>query len=329
MDAGHLARPFARRQAGEARSMILEPQLVVAGLAVGIIVGLTGMGGGALMTPLLVFFGGIDPLTAISSDVVVSLFMKPAAAFVHLRRGTVHLGLVGWLCVGSVPAAFMGAWFVGQMAPVGMEAQLKQLLGIALLAATAGLGVRAVLQMWRARLPLGEGPAEEVYPAAVVRPIPLMILGAVAGFMVGVTSIGAGSIIIVALLLLYPALKASSLVGTDLAQAIPLVAAAAVGHLLFGSFSLVIAGSLLVGAIPGAWLGAHVSSRAPGGLIRRVLAILLLASGLKLLGVPDEWVLAAVGATIVLGGVAWVVIRDRTARAAGGADGPRVDAPAA
>ena len=292
--------------------MNLELPLVVGGLAVGIIVGLTGMGGGALMTPMLVFFAGVDPLTAISSDIVVSLFMKPAAAAVHVRRGTVHLGLVKWLCVGSVPAAFLGAWFVGQMPPgQGMEETLKQLLGVALLVSTGGLVVRAGLQMWRSHLPLGEGPAEEVLPEIRVRPIPVVVLGAVAGFMVGVTSVGAGSIIIVALLLLYPTLKASSLVGTDLTQAIPLVAAAAAGHLLFGSFSLVIAGSLLLGAIPGAWLGAHVSSRAPGGLIRRVLAVLLLASGLKLIGVPSGWVLVAVGVAVVVAVASWLVIRGR------------------
>ena len=122
-----------------------------------------------------------------------------------------------------------------------------------------------------------------------------MILGAVAGLMVGLTSVGAGSIVVVVLLILYPRLKASSLVGTDLTQAIPLVAAAALGHILFGSFSLAIATSLLVGAIPGTYIGAHISSRAPGGIIRRVLAVVLLASSLKLLGVPDA-VVAAHGA---------------------------------
>ena len=157
-----------------------------------------------------------------------------------------------------------------------------------------------------------------------------------------------GSIIIVALLMMHPAIKASALVGTDLVQAIPLVAAAAAGHLLFGSFSLAIATSLLIGAIPGAWLGAQASSRAPGGIIRRVLTVVLLAFGLKLLGVPSEWVLIAVAVFIALGGLAWVVIRGRTIAASvvaaaasppgpatstpggsGGADKPRIDAPVA
>jgi len=294
----------------------LDLPLAVGGLIVGIVVGLTGMGGGALMTPMLVFVFGVDPFTAISSDIVASLFMKPAGAGVHLRRGTVNLQLVGWLCVGSVPAAFSGAWLISQVPPeVNVDGLLSHLLGAALLLATTGLFIRAALQMWRNRLPLGEGPARPTAPGPiVVRPLPTVILGATAGLMVGLTSVGAGSIIVVVLLLMYPKLKASSLVGTDLAQAIPLVAAAAAGHLLFGAFSLALTASLLLGAIPGAWIGAQISSRAPGGVIRRILAVLLLASGLKLLGAPNEIVLASSVAAILFAFVAWRIIRDRVRR---------------
>jgi uncharacterized membrane protein YfcA len=295
--------------------------LAIAGLLVGTIVGLTGMGGGALMTPMLVFFFGVNPLTAISSDIVVSLLMKPAGAFVHLRRGTVNLSLVAWLCVGSMPAAFLGAWAVSQVpAGVDIEALLKGVLGLALLVAASGLVARSVIQMYRNNLPLGEGAVRMTKPVVVVKPIPTVVLGAVAGFMVGMTSVGAGSVIIVALLMMYPALKASQLVGTDLAQAIPLVAAAALGHLMFGDFSVTVAASLLLGAVPGAWFGAQISSRAPGGIIRRALAILLLASGLKLLDVPNDWVLAAAAMALVGGSMLWIVIRRYTkelARAGG------------
>jgi adenylyl-sulfate kinase len=143
----------------------------------------------------------------------------------------------------------------------------------------------------------------------VIRPVPTIVLGAIAGFIVGMTSVGSGSIIIVALLLIYPGLKASALVGTDLTQAIPLVGAAALGHLLFGDFNLDITASLLLGAIPGAFIGAHISSRAPGGVIRRALAVLLLASGLRLLGLSTELVLLVAVAALVLGSAAWVTIR--------------------
>jgi len=288
--------------------------LAVGGLLVGIIVGLTGMGGGALMTPMLVFFFGADPLTAISSDLVASFVMKPAGALVHLRNKTVNLGLVKLLCIGSVPAAFFGAWFIS-LQPRGeeLDTALKTLLGLALLLAAAGLVARALFQMWQNRLPLGEGATKMSRPAVVPKPIPTIILGVIAGFIVGMTSVGSGSIIIVALLLIYPGLKASSLVGTDLTQAIPLVGAAALGHLLFGSFSLDITSSLLLGAVPGAFLGAQISSRAPGGVIRRILAVLLLASGLRLLGLSTELVVVVALAALIGGSLLWILVR-RTVR---------------
>jgi hypothetical protein len=290
--------------------------LAIGGLAVGLIVGMTGMGGGAIMTPMLVFLFKADPLTAISSDIVVSLFMKPVGAFVHVRRGTVNLELVGWLCLGSVPAAFSGAWLIRAL-PGGedLDRILQQGLGVALLVATAGLVVRALVQMRRIGTPLGEGPAPMERPEIRIRPVPTVALGALAGFMVGLTSVGAGSIVIVVLLMLYPALKASSLVGTDLVQAIPLVAAAAAGHLLFGEFSPIVAASLLIGAVPGAWVGAQLSSRAPGGIIRRILAVVLLASGLRLLGLPSETVLVVSLGALVLGSLAWIAIRNQRRRA--------------
>jgi uncharacterized membrane protein YfcA len=279
-----------------------------------VIVGLTGMGGGALMTPMLVFFFHADPLTAISSDLVASFVMKPAGAFVHIRRKTVNLGLVKLLCLGSVPAAFIGAWVISEQ-PRGadLDATLKVLLGLALLLASGGLVARALFQMWQNRLPLGEGAVRLSRPEVILRPVPTILLGAVAGFIVGVTSVGSGSIIIVVLLMIYPGLKALSLVGTDLTQAIPLVGAAALGHLLFGSFDFGITASLLLGAIPGAFIGAQVSSRAPGGVIRRALAVLLLASGLRLLGASTEIVLLVAVLALVLGSLLWIGIR-RTVR---------------
>jgi len=292
--------------------MSIDPSLILGGVIVGFIVGLTGMGGGALMTPMLIFFFRVDPLMAVSSDVVASLFMKPAGAFVHLQRKTVNLKLVGWLCLGSVPAAFSGVILL-RVLPFGesLNEILKIILGVALLTASAGLVVRAVLGMIQRNTALGEGAAAPSRPEVVVKPVPTVILGAVAGLLVGMTSVGAGSVIIVALLLMYPALKASQLVGTDLVQAVPLVAAASLGHLLYGDFSLGLTTSLLIGAIPGAWFGARVSSRAPGGIIRRVLAILLLASGLKLVGVPTEWVFGITLAALVLGPLLWILIRNR------------------
>lgn len=290
----------------------IDPGFIIAGLVVGFVVGLTGMGGGALMTPALVFFFNVNPLTAISSDVVTSLFMKPAGAIVHVMRKTAHLPLVLWLSIGSVPFAFLGAVLVDRLREFkGFEEILLTILGVALLLTSAGLITRAWSTMLRYDSAAGEGPATPERPEIVVKRGLTVALGAVAGLVVGMTSVGAGSLIITVLLMIYPTLKPSQLVGTDLVQAIPLVASASLGHLLFGEVSFGLTFALLVGAIPGAYLGAQVSSRAPGGLIRRALAILLMASGMKLVGAPTQWVLAASGSAIVLGPVVWALLRRR------------------
>lgn len=142
-----------------------------------------------------------------------------------------------------------------------------------------------------------------------MRPVPTVIIGVLGGLVVGMTSVGSGSLIIIALLLVYPALQASQLVGTDLVQAVPLVAAASLGHLLFGDFQIAVAGSLIIGSIPGVILGARASSRAPSGLIRRALALVLLASGLKLLGVSVTLTAILVLGAAALGPVAWMLVR--------------------
>lgn len=288
----------------------LDPTLVLAGILVGFIVGLTGMGGGALMTPMLVFFFGVDPLTAVSSDLVASLFMKPVGAAVHMRRGTVNLQLVKWLCIGSVPAAFCGV-FVLRLFGDGedLATVVKKALGAALLVASAALIVRAWMVLVERSSLMGEGPATETTPDVVVRKLPTLLLGAFAGLIVGMTSVGAGSIVIVVLLFLYPLLKASQLVGTDLTQAIPMVASASLAHILFGDFELGLTATILIGAIPGVYLGARVSSRAPGGLVRRALALVLMASGLKLLGASNQVLLGAIIGALIFGPLAWRLVR--------------------
>lgn len=292
-----------------------DPGVAGAGLVVGAVVGLTGMGGGALMTPVLIMFFGVSPLAAVSSDVVASFFMKPIGGVVHLRRGTVHLGLVGWLCVGSVPGAFCGVLLLRQL---GSGERLAELLLVALgavlvLASTAMVG-KAYLHLVarQRRRALGEQVEPERAIATVrVHRLGTALVGAGGGLVVGMTSVGAGSLMIVALLLLYPSLKAGQLVGTDLVQAVPLVASASVGHLIFGDFALGLTASVLIGAIPGVWLGARLSSRARGGLVRRALAAVLMASGLKLLGVPTGMVLVLVGSALLVGAAAWAWIRVR------------------
>lgn len=294
--------------------MDFDPLMALAAFGIGIVVGLTGMGGGALMTPVLVLFFGVAPMTAVSSDLVAAAVMKPVGSFVHLRRGTVNLSLVGWLCAGSVPTAFCGV-LIARALGSGESVQhgIQIALGVALLIAASGLGIRAY-QRLQERAARRDGRAEPLptdRPEVVARPIPTLLVGALGGLIVGLTSVGSGSLIIIALMALYPTLKASQLVGTDLLQAVPLVFSAALGHILFGDFHLDLTLALIVGSVPGAWLGAQLSSRLPGGLVRRALAFVLLASALKMFGVPNLWTVAALLAFLVLAPLAWMYLRRR------------------
>ena len=288
--------------------MHLDLSLALAGLLVGFVVGLTGMGGGALMTPILVVVFNIQPLAAVSSDLVASFFMRPVGALVHLRQGTVNRGLVKWLVLGSVPSAFAGVLILRAIG-TGRHVQdvVQIVLGIALLVAAGAIVLKALMNLrQRAR---GEHLTVTDPFAITVRPLRTVLIGALGGLVVGMTSVGSGSLIIVLLLFLYPKIRASQLVGTDLVQAIPLVGAASLGHLLFGDFRLALTMSLLVGSIPGVYLGARVSSRAPARLLRRVLAFVLLASGLKLVQVGNVELGIILLAVVVIAPAVWLVVR--------------------
>ena len=281
--------------------MHVDPYVAAAGLLVGFTVGLTGMGGGALMTPLLVLVFKVQPLAAVSSDLVAAVIMKPVGGGVHLRRGTVNFSLVRWLMVGSVPAAFAGVLVLRQLGDGAVvQGRVKQVLGVALLLAASSIAARALLQARRAAL----GTASAVR-AFQLRPLPTVVIGVVGGLVVGMTSVGSGSLMIVMLLVLYPMLRSSELVGTDLVQAIPLVASAAAGHLLFGDFQVGLTASLLVGSIPGVYLGARLSSRANDAVIRPALVLVLVASGLKLLGVDNLQLGLLVLALVLLAVPVW------------------------
>jgi uncharacterized membrane protein YfcA len=254
----------------------LDPAIALAGLLVGFTVGLTGMGGGALMTPIMVLFFKVSPLAAVSSDLVVSLLMKPVGGAVHARRGTVRKDIALWLCIGSVPAAFAGVLLLRNLG-TDVEPLLKRALGLALLASAGSIVLRQVIERRRAE---GWEPA----PAVLSKPATLAI-GIVGGLVVGMTSVGSGSLIIVMLLFVYPGLRSAQLVGTDLVQAIPLVGSAALGHLLFGDVRLGLTASLLLGALPGVYVGARLSAKAPDKVVRPALFTVLFTSGLKLVQV--------------------------------------------
>ena len=276
--------------------MHLDFTLTVAGALVGLLVGLTGMGGGALLTPILVLIFGVPPLAAISSDLVTSLVMKPVGAAVHLRRRTVQAPLLGWLVLGSVPAAFAGAVLIGSIGrSKHVQGELKLLIGVVLLLSLAATVARTVIDRRSHPTP---GPL-------VVRAAGTVLIGLIGGFAVGMTSVGAGSLIIALLLIRYPRLSPAQLVGTDIAQAIPLVAAAALGHLLFGEVRLGVTVSLLLGALPAVYLGARCSAQAPATLTRPIISGVLLASALALLSVPPAALVVAAlvgaGGMVLLG----------------------------
>ena len=258
----------------------IDPVVAVAGLFVGFVVGLTGMGGGALMTPILVLLFKVQPLAAVSSDIVAAMIMKPVGGGVHWRRGTVNTELVRWLIVGSIPSAFLGVLLLKSSGQgEALQHHVKLALGLALLVVALGLIIRPLLTRGR--------KAGESAAPLVIKKLPTVLIGIVGGLVVGLTSVGSGSLMIILLLMLYPKLRLSELVGTDLVQAIPLVASAALGHAFFGDFRLALTASILVGSLPGVFLGAQLSSRAPDGVIRPALILVLLGSSLKLLGVGN------------------------------------------
>ena len=286
--------------------------LVLGAFGVGIVVGLTGMGGGALMTPMLVIFFGVPPLAAISSDLVASAVMKPVGTFVHLQRKTVNLRLVGFLCIGSVPSAFCGVLILRAFGDSPqVQASIKFALGCALLLSAVLLTVRAYLRLVeRANSRDGQGsPLSQDRPEVHVKAIATIMLGAIGGLIVGLTSVGSGSLIIIGLMIMYAGLRASQLVGTDLAQAVPLVASAALGHALFGDLDLGLTLPLIIGSIPGAFVGAQLSARMSGGFVRRALAFVLLASALKLLGLGNEATIIVLAVVLLAAPIVWMQIR--------------------
>jgi len=279
----------------------VNPYIVLGSAVVGFLVGLTGAGGGALMTPMLILLFGIKPATAISSDLVAAVVMRPVGAFVHLRRGTVNLGLVGWMVLGSVPTAFLGAYLLHLIGSTkSAERTIQIILGAALLIGAAAMLLRYALDRRKGQARRG------VVHNLEVRPLPSVVIGMVGGLIVGITSVGSGSLMIVLLLFLYPMLGANQLVGTDLTQAVPLTLAAALGALAFGHVEFTVTTSLIIGSVPAVLVGSFLSSRAPDRYIRPAITLVIFASGLKYVGVGTTalgWVLC----TTLLGvGVVWL-----------------------
>src|SRR5438270_2648333 len=271
--------------------------VVIGSAIVGLLVGMTGAGGGALMTPMLVLLFSIKPSAAISSDLVAAVAMRPFGAAVHLRKGTVNKGLVGWMALGSVPAAFLGSWLLHLMSDTkAATSNIQKEIGAALLLGAGAMVLRYVLDRRSSNVRTGS------LHAAASRPLATVAIGVVGGLVVGLTSVGSGSLMIVMLMFAYPALSAKSLVGTDLAQAIPLTAAAALGALTFGHVQFPLTGAILIGSVPAVLLGSFLSSRSTDSWLRPVIFCVVLASGLKYVGLDNArlaWSVASIALLVV------------------------------
>lgn len=273
--------------------VVIDPWLTLGGLFAGTVVGLTGLGGAAIVTPMLLLLFNVPAPIAVSTDLVSAAVMKPVGAAVHIRRKTPYWAVVVWLSMGSVPGVLIGSYIFSLIADSDSgEATLKKIIGAVLLVAVAITVFRLRLRRY------AHDHAEEPLVFSRGR---LAIAGAVGlavGILVGLTSVGSGTLIAACLLILFPAMLPSRLVGTDIVQAVPMLIVGAIAHAGMGVIDWKIVLSLLLGQIPGVFIGARVSSRYNGQELRWLLLVLVGAGGISLLGAP-KWV----GTTITIVGV--------------------------
>ena len=268
--------PFATRTQAEMVFPHIDWLFSFSGLCVGVLVGLTGVGGGSLMTPLLVLLFGVHPATAVGTDLLYAAVTKTAGTFAHGIQGSVDWRITGRLATGSLPATIatliaLHHYGVHQRGSGGV---IQAVLGVALLITAVSLIFRPQLAAFAAR---HAGELSESRATVLT-----IAVGVVLGVLVSMTSVGAGAIGVTALLLLYPSLPTSRIVGSDIAHAVPLTLVAGIGHWILGSVDVAMLLSLLVGSIPGIAMGSYLSSRAPEGLLRKILAATLLLVGGRL-----------------------------------------------
>lgn len=263
-----------------------ELAFVFAGFAVGLIVGLTGVGGGSLMTPILIFFFGVKPHMAVGTDLLFAAFTKMGGTVSLARQRLVPWKVVGQLCAGSIPAALLALWALKVMGPASGAAQaiMTTTLGFALLLTAAATLYKVIA--FSAQRQAAEAAARKTQTGDPTRPrhwsLPVL-LGAVIGTLVTFTSVGAGAIGVTVLLLVYPLLPLPRIIGADIAYAVPLTLVAGLGHASLGSVDWPLLAQLLAGSLPGIWLGSRLVTRTPERLIRSALSVLLAWAGFKLI----------------------------------------------
>jgi uncharacterized membrane protein YfcA len=279
----------------------MDPAIVLFGLGIGLLVGMTGMGGGSLMTPLLILIFGTQPTTAIGTDIFYSAITKMFGSWRHLKLGTVNLELVKWLAFGSVPAAVGGVALVSLLEQHISEDRLDSLVYAVLGGTLLMVGVITLTRALILRDLIDERDRFEVERR---HKIAAVVIGATTGFVIGITSAGSGTVIAILLIAVYR-LSPKKVVGTDIVHAAILLSAAAIAHWVGGNIDFGLAANILVGSIPGVIIGAALSDKAPQGFIRTGLGVVLIGSGIVTIqkGDPTVWPIAAGVAAIGLGAV--------------------------
>jgi uncharacterized membrane protein YfcA len=277
----------------------MDPAIIVFGLGIGLLVGMTGMGGASLMTPMLILVFGISPVTAIGTDIFYAAITKTVGGYQHLKLKTVHRGIAFWLAVGSVPSALVGVWVIELLQRTYGDDLDKLVLGM-LGGALLVVGIATLLRSVFLKDVIAERSAMHLYRRHIVAAI---ITGIVTGFVIGLTSAGSGTLIAIALIAIFR-LTPQRVVGTDIFHAAVLLWAAGAAHWVGGNVDFALAGNILLGSIPGVVLGTRLSVKAPQSLLRACLAIVLIASGTTLIvkeGDPSVVLPAIAIAAVIMG----------------------------
>jgi uncharacterized membrane protein YfcA len=279
----------------------MDPAIIFFGLGIGVLVGMTGMGGGSLMTPLLILIFGIQPTTAIGTDIFYSAVTKTVGGWRHLRMQTVNMELVKWLALGSVPAAVGGVAIVSVIERQIGEDRLDSLV-YAVLGGT--LLMVGIITLARALILRNLVDERDRFDVERRHKVAAVLIGATTGFVIGITSAGSGTVIAILLIAVYR-LAPRRVVGTDVFHAAVLLWAAGIAHWIGGNVDFVLAGNILIGSVPGVIIGAALSSKAPQGFIRTALGVVLVGSGVVTIqkGDPNVWPIAAAVAAIGLGSI--------------------------
>ena len=283
----------------------MDPLIILFGFGVGILVGTTGIGGGSLMTPILILIFGYQPTTAIGTDLAYGAITKTVGGFRHWRQKTVDFGLSQWMAFGSVPAAIGG---VAVLRVLEDSFGKKNFDNTLLIAVAGALLLTGIVILARLLLPNGQLNERETTPLERRHKIAAVVLGASVGFVLGITSAGSGSLIAVGLIMLFR-LTPQRVVGTDVFHAAILLWAAAIAHVIAGNVDFALAGTILLGSIPGVWVGSGLTMRLPIGVMRGTLATVLVAAGLALLQKADVGISSGfiIGVPIVVGALAGLI----------------------